>query len=116
MLLGCVGRVRITQPLLPAYVALNTTFADAKLFRGDDEDSSEDVDQDATVETFMLVAGVSSIVFGVTFNVPFVVAPSVLYASREVGYVCAAKCREVVHYQFVYMQVDISSYIAQRPY
>ncbi|CAM9159900.1 unnamed protein product, partial [Ectocarpus sp. 12 AP-2014] len=52
----------------------------ATLFVGDDE-----VDQSATAEAFLLVAGLSSIGFGVVFNVPFIVAPSVLYAGREAG-------------------------------
>lgn len=56
--------------------------ADASLFVGEDED----VDQDATAEIFLLVAGLSTIVFGVAFNVPFIVAPSVLYSAREPGY------------------------------
>ncbi|CAN0295039.1 unnamed protein product [Pylaiella littoralis] len=51
------------------------------LFVGDDEG----LDQDATVEWFMIVAGLSSIASGTIFNLPFVVAPSVLYAAREAG-------------------------------
>eukprot|EP00752_Nemacystus_decipiens_P005826 g5266.t1 len=53
----------------------------AKLFVADEEG----VDQDATVETFELVAGLSSMAFGAVFNMPFIVAPSVLYAPREDG-------------------------------
>lgn len=58
------------------------------MFVGDDED----LDQDATVEIFMLVAGLSSIAFGAIFNLPFIVAPSVLYAAREAGYVRVLQC------------------------
>lgn len=58
--------------------------ADASLFVGDDEG----VDEDATAEVFFLVAGLSTISFGLAFNVPFIVAPSVLYSARESGYVC----------------------------
>ncbi|CAM9779260.1 unnamed protein product, partial [Pylaiella littoralis] len=53
----------------------------ATLFVGEDEG----LDKDATVEGFMIVAGLSSIAFGTFFNLPFIVAPSVLYAAREAG-------------------------------
>lgn len=53
------------------------------MFVGDDED----VDQEATADVFYLVAGLSTITFGAAFNVPFIVAPSVLYAGRRSGYV-----------------------------
>lgn len=55
--------------------------ADANLFVGDDED----LNLDATVEVYLIVAGLSSIAFGAMFNLPFIVAPSVLYAAREAG-------------------------------
>jgi len=48
---------------------------------GDDEG----VDQDATTEMFMVIGGLSTIAFALTFNVPFIVAPSVLYAPRGSG-------------------------------
>lgn len=54
---------------------------DARLFVSED-----DVDTDATVELFMIVTGISTITFGVGFNLPFIVAPSVLYAVRETRY------------------------------
>lgn len=53
---------------------------DASVFVGDD-----DVDKGATAEAFLLVAGLSTTLFAVAFNVPFIVAPSVLYASRGPG-------------------------------
>ena len=68
-----VGSVRRSPP--------NPT-VDASQFVGDD-----DVDEDATAEAFLLAAGLSTAVFSVTFNVPFIVAPSALYATREPGYV-----------------------------
>ena len=49
--------------------------------------SDDDSDKPATAEIFMLVAGVSTIVFGLSTNLPFIVAPSVLYSSRQTGYV-----------------------------
>ena len=79
----------MSTAVVPAVLLANSCFelfdtknvADAKLFVG----GEEGVDQDATVETFELVAGLSSIAFGAAFNVPFIVAPSVLYAPREDG-------------------------------
>lgn len=59
-----------------------TPVADASLFVSDD-----DSDKNATAEIFMLVAGVSTIAFGLFTNLPFIVAPSVLYAGRQTGYV-----------------------------
>lgn len=85
-LLTCSARLFSSTTLnhartyLFVYNATNNV-ADAKLFVG----GEEGVDQDATVETFELVAGLSSIVFGAAFNVPFIIAPSVLYAPREDG-------------------------------
>lgn len=49
--------------------------------------NDEDVDKNATTESFMLVAGVSTITFGLSTDLPFLVAPSVLYVARETGYV-----------------------------
>lgn len=49
--------------------------------------SDDDLDKNAVAEFFMLVAGVSTIVFGLSTDLPFLVAPSVLYAARETGYV-----------------------------
>lgn len=46
----------------------------------------EDVDTNATVELFMVITGISTIAFGVGFNLPFIVAPSILYAVRETRY------------------------------
>ena len=68
----------------PCYDIVSTTSpaADASLFVGDD-----DSDKNATAEIYMLVAGVSTIAFGLRSNLPFIVAPSVLYASRQAGYV-----------------------------
>ncbi|CAM9353417.1 unnamed protein product [Ectocarpus sp. 12 AP-2014] len=43
----------------------------------------ESVDQDSTFEAFLFVAGASTIAFGALFNVPFIVAPSVLYSAPE---------------------------------
>lgn len=60
---------------------IQSILADAKLFVA----GEEGVDQDATVETFELVAGLSSIAFGAVFNLPFIIAPSVLYAPRQDG-------------------------------
>lgn len=57
--------------------------ADADQFVGEDEG----VDEDATAEVFLFVAGLSTAVFAVAFNVPFIVAPSVLYTTREPGWV-----------------------------
>lgn len=61
---------------------LNNTHADAGLFVGDDDG----IDKDATTEMFMVIGGLSTIAFALSFNVPFIVAPSVLYASRGSGY------------------------------
>jgi len=58
--------------------------ADASLFVGDDQG----VDQEATAEMFMVMGGLSTMVFAVSFNMPYIVAPSVLYTTRESGYVC----------------------------
>lgn len=49
---------------------------------GDDES----VDQHPTFEAFLLVAGASTMAFGSIFDVPFIVAPSVLYSARETRY------------------------------
>ncbi|CAN0022943.1 unnamed protein product [Ectocarpus sp. 6 AP-2014] len=43
----------------------------------------ESVDQNSTFEVFLLVAGASTMAFGAFFNVPFIVAPSVLYSAPE---------------------------------
>ncbi|CAN0471273.1 unnamed protein product, partial [Ectocarpus sp. 12 AP-2014] len=43
----------------------------------------ESVDQDSTFEAFLFVAGASTMAFGALFNVPFIVAPSVLYSAPE---------------------------------
>eukprot|EP00752_Nemacystus_decipiens_P012202 g10818.t1 len=53
---------------------------DASQFVGDD-----DADKDATAEAFLLVAGLSTAAFALAFNVPFIVAPSVVYTTREPG-------------------------------
>ena len=63
-------------------IPICTAAADASLFVSDD-----DSDIAATAEIFMLVAGVSTIAFGLSTNLPFIVAPSVLYARRQTGYV-----------------------------
>ncbi|CAM9440375.1 unnamed protein product [Ectocarpus fasciculatus] len=51
----------------------------ASLLVGDDES----VDQNPAFEAFLVVAGASTMAFGAIFNVPFIVAPSVLYSARE---------------------------------
>lgn len=51
--------------------------------------NDDDLDKNATAEMFMLVAGVSTIMFGLSTDLPFLVAPSVLYAARETGYMRA---------------------------
>lgn len=66
------------QSLSPAYLPA----ADAALFAGD-----ADLDKNAVAEIFMFVAGVSTLVFGLSTDLPFLVAPSVLYVARETGYV-----------------------------
>lgn len=62
---------------------LYTPTADAGLFVNDD-----DVDKNATAEIFMLVAGVSTITFGLATDLPFLVAPSILYVARAPGCAC----------------------------
>lgn len=46
---------------------------------------SDDLDSEATAEVFMVVAGISTILFGLLTNLPFIVAPSVLYCRRKIG-------------------------------
>ncbi|CAM9293468.1 unnamed protein product [Discosporangium mesarthrocarpum] len=66
----------ITAGLL-GWLAVTTSLSFyAKLFVGEEEHSLG-----ATVEGFMLVAGVSTILMGCIANLPIIVAPSVLYAS-----------------------------------
>lgn len=43
------------------------------------------MDEGGTFEAFLLVAGLSTLAFGVAFNLPFIVAPSVLYTTRSPG-------------------------------
>lgn len=83
----CTGPV--TTPFYDRLSYILHSPADAALFVGDDDE----VDQTATAEAFLLVTGLSSIGFGVAFNLPFIVAPSVLYAGREAGYVGAGRFR-----------------------
>ncbi|CBJ33435.1 putative transporter [Ectocarpus siliculosus] len=47
----------------------------------------ESVDQKSTFEAFLLVAGASTMAFGAFFNMPFIVAPSVLYSAPETSFV-----------------------------
>ena len=54
--------------------------ADAALFV-----EKEDLDEDSIAEIFMFAAGVSTIVFGLSTDLPFLVAPSVLYVARQSG-------------------------------
>ncbi len=61
---------------------------DVSLFVGDDEGG---VDQYAMTEMFMVVGGLSTVALAMSFNVPYIVAPSVLYAPREPGCVCIAR-------------------------